>query len=448
MKPKSFTERGQALVIFALAAIGLFGIAGLAIDGSAKFSDRRHAQNAADTAAMTAARELARGNTANWDSIARDIADDNGYDGNLVTNTVWVYQCSNIPVGSPVDCGPYNGYSSYVQAVITSRVNTFFAKVIGINQTQNTVHTVSYWSEGGPLYPGMAFVQYKTSGTNCQGEFIVGGSGTVTVDGGSIFVNSSHTESSGCGAFTQTGCQTTLEVINGGGISAVGDIVTKPCNGNDLILASENEGETPIAFPPDPLPPPAECAVGTYGYVQNNYPTTGTSTIWPGKYDTLPPAQATEKIVVMKPGNYCIFEAVQVTGSNTEIYGSDIFIYIRYNSQKGTPLSFQGGTVEIDAPNTGDYEGYLIYVDPGSIVGGGYVGSSKTCKINGGSDDTFIGTILAPYCDFEINGGGNPDGFHAQLIAYTVHLNGNNSIYFLYDESFTAINQTKVGLMR
>ena len=448
MKPKSFTERGQALVIFALAAIGLFGIAALAIDGSAKFSDRRHAQNAADTAAMTAARELARGNTANWDSIARNIADENGYDGNLVTNTVWVYRCNNIPVSSPVDCGPYNGYSSYVQAVITSRVNTFFAKVIGINQTQNTVHTVSYWSEGGPLYPGMAFVQYKTSGTNCQGEFVVGGSGTVTVDGGSIFVNSNHSESSGCGAFTQTGCQTTLEVINGGGISAVGDIVTKPCNGNDLILASESEGETPIAFPPDPLPPPNECAVGTYGYVQNNFPTNGTSTIWPGKYDTLPPAQATEKIIVMKPGNYCIFEAVQVTGSNTEIYGSDVFIYIRYNSQKNTPLSFQGGTVHIDAPNTGDYEGYLIYVDPGAIVGGGYAGSSKTCKINGGADDTFTGTILAPYCDFEINGGGNPDGFHAQLIAYTVHLNGNNSIYFLYDESFTAINQTKVGLMR
>ena len=54
------SERGQALIIFALAAIGLFGIVGLAIDGSAKFSDRRHAQNAADTAALAAA--LAKAN--------------------------------------------------------------------------------------------------------------------------------------------------------------------------------------------------------------------------------------------------------------------------------------------------------------------------------------------------------------------------------------------------
>jgi Flp pilus assembly protein TadG len=75
MKLKLLQERGQALIIIALIAIGLFGIVALAIDGSVKFSDRRHAQNAADTAAMTAALELARGNTVNWDSIARNIAD-------------------------------------------------------------------------------------------------------------------------------------------------------------------------------------------------------------------------------------------------------------------------------------------------------------------------------------------------------------------------------------
>ena len=43
------SQRGQALVMIALAAIGLFAFAALAIDGSTIFSDRRHAQNAADT---------------------------------------------------------------------------------------------------------------------------------------------------------------------------------------------------------------------------------------------------------------------------------------------------------------------------------------------------------------------------------------------------------------
>ena len=47
MKPKLLVERGQALIVITLAAVGLFAVTGLAIDGSAKFSDRRHAQNAA-----------------------------------------------------------------------------------------------------------------------------------------------------------------------------------------------------------------------------------------------------------------------------------------------------------------------------------------------------------------------------------------------------------------
>src|SRR5258706_14868307 len=66
------TEKGQALVVVALAAIVLFGFASLAIDGSAAFSDRRHAQNAADTAAMAGALKYAR-SSGLW-SAAQDIA--------------------------------------------------------------------------------------------------------------------------------------------------------------------------------------------------------------------------------------------------------------------------------------------------------------------------------------------------------------------------------------
>src|SRR4026209_1716458 len=132
------SERGQALIIFALAAIGLFGIVGLAIDGSAKFSDRRHAQNAADTAALAAA--LAKSNAlidptktnaplecpptsgppsdvcAALQTAALDQAGNNGYDNNLVSNTVEVY--------APPISGYYTSDNTYVQVIITSHVNT------------------------------------------------------------------------------------------------------------------------------------------------------------------------------------------------------------------------------------------------------------------------------------------------------------------------------------
>ena len=61
------------------AAIGLFAIAGLAIDGTAKYSDRRHAQNAADAAALAGALSLGK-EEPDWKLKALDVADGNGYD--------------------------------------------------------------------------------------------------------------------------------------------------------------------------------------------------------------------------------------------------------------------------------------------------------------------------------------------------------------------------------
>ncbi len=49
------SEEGQALIIIALAAAVLFAFSALAMDGSMVFSDRRYAQNAADTAVLAAA---------------------------------------------------------------------------------------------------------------------------------------------------------------------------------------------------------------------------------------------------------------------------------------------------------------------------------------------------------------------------------------------------------
>ncbi|MFT3893908.1 MAG: Tad domain-containing protein [Anaerolineales bacterium] len=135
MKPNFFsTERGQALIIISLIAIGLVAIVGLAIDGSAKFSDRRHAQNAADTAVLAGGLARVSGDT-QWKLVALDRALSNGYNNNLLTNTVTVFSCEE--TGS--DCGPYAGNSDYIRVVVNSYARTYFVRVLGINRTHNTV---------------------------------------------------------------------------------------------------------------------------------------------------------------------------------------------------------------------------------------------------------------------------------------------------------------------
>ncbi len=191
---KLLKESGQALVVIALAAVVLFGFVALAIDGSAKFSDRRHAQNAADTAALAAALDLVNNRTADWKLDALQRAYDNGYTGDLVNNQVWVFKCSDAVAnrnGAPLNCGPYEGNPEYVDVVILSHVNTTFARVIGINQTHNLVSTVTYWNKRGPAYDGHLIVALKpTPCTGGNGNIKFSGSATITLDGGGAFVNS------------------------------------------------------------------------------------------------------------------------------------------------------------------------------------------------------------------------------------------------------------------
>ncbi len=207
MKPKSFNERGQALILIAFAAIALFAVAGLAIDGSNKYSDRRHAQNAADTAALSAA--LARANTLTNNpslsdtevcpngspgtlcqaisSAALNIADQNGYDNNLVSNEVRVYTCNH----PDSDCGPYDGNKNYVQVMITSYVNTYFMRVLGIDQSTNIVEAVALAGKGGAIANGASVVSMNPNPNCGNGSFAVGGNGEINLTGGGMFVNSS-----------------------------------------------------------------------------------------------------------------------------------------------------------------------------------------------------------------------------------------------------------------
>lgn len=214
MKPKLLEERGQALIVFALAAIGIFAIVGLAIDGSAKFSDRRHAQNAADTAVLAGALARVRAQEqtspalsaadikAAMELAALDRAESNGYDGNLVTNQVWVYSCDDIDPTSSGDCGPYNGDSKYLEVVIESHVNTYFARVIGIQQTHNTVRSIAVGGKlsgsGIPYDPNIFRGVWAgaSSGCDSQDYFLWGGSNYI-INGGVHSNNDMNLSSSG-----------------------------------------------------------------------------------------------------------------------------------------------------------------------------------------------------------------------------------------------------------
>ena len=445
------SEHGQALVIFALAAIGIFGIVALAIDGSAKFSDRRHAQNAADTAALAAAlakvNELTAGTsdlsptTNAWATCpppnnvlpspvcaavllaGLDRADSNGYDNDLVEDTVKIY--------SPPISGYYSGNTLYVQVIITSRVNTYFARVVGIPQTKNTVEAVALTKEGGPLYNGASIVSLNPS-PGCGSEsFKVSGSGEIRLSGGGIFVNSSAS----CG-FREPNC-TDFEIVSGGISSAGSPIDLDSCHAGSITT---DDSLSQFAIP-DEVDMPSEPTICTTQYPINQYTRSGDDvTLYPGYFTAFPPITNNSYRITLQPGTYCIDTSIHWTsGSFDTLTGSEITLYIT----SGHEFDMSGGTLDLSAPtsDTNDYAGYVIILD-------GEQSSIEDCSINGGGGGTITGTIFTPYCDIKVNGNSGTDSLSAQVIGWNVTLNGNNSLNFIYNPGDNAENKRKIGLMK
>src|SRR5919108_3960385 len=178
MKPKS-QERGQALVIIALAVVGLFGFSALAIDGSRVFSDRRHAQNAADTAALSAA--LAKIRLQDYVQAAEKRAESNSYvtDSNskvevhLCNDPLITTPCQGIPTtGEPEQQDPAN----YVQVKITSTIPATFGRIVGRQEFTNIVTAVAY---SGPVEPKPVINGSALAALKEEGKATLFGTGTV-----------------------------------------------------------------------------------------------------------------------------------------------------------------------------------------------------------------------------------------------------------------------------
>ena len=444
MKLNLFTERGQALILIALAGIALFGIAGLAIDGSAKFSDRRHAQNAADTAALAGALTLARSGDGSTCSTsvgysnsvvcsdvigdAWDRAQENGYDG-MLSSDVEVY---SPPIsGTFSDCNDVHfDCKDYVQVIITSHIDTWFMRVLGFQQTTNVVSAVAskISAYNNFNFGGNAIVALSPDGCALKAS----GTTNVVVNGGGMYSNSDEFCS-----FQKTTCSGSIDVNdengNTGIITMVGGVHlnTNCWDSSKALLDVGGSKQQPFPPPYAEIPEPAECS--TNGTKTNNN-SANTTTLTPGYFDTLPPSGQTKKTVYLTPGIYCVGSTMSTSGLDNftilppATFGdtNGVFIYIKpggsFTMNSTTNIQLWG-IRDVDSP----YFGYLVYVAPDYSLE-----NPSLCKINGSSISKFQGTFYAPYCDMNVNGGSGMT-LEAQIIGYTVDLTGASGVTLTYN---------------
>lgn len=120
--PRPERERGQVLVIFALALVAIVAMTGLVLDGGSTFVQRRSMQNVADAAALAGAYDYVNNaNSASAIAAAQAAAAANGY-----TNG------SNGVVVNVSLSGPDSDGATYVTASITKPHPNSFSGIVGM----------------------------------------------------------------------------------------------------------------------------------------------------------------------------------------------------------------------------------------------------------------------------------------------------------------------------
>ncbi len=409
------TERGQAIVLIALAIVGLVGLTGLSVDMGMSFANRRQAQNAADNAALSTALLAIRNEGATQSELeakAEDIMRANGFNPDDGTTTITVNRppadgpysnCSN-PPQEVRDQYPEFDCNEFIQIIINTETKTFFAPVVGINQTANRVEAVARAKppENTILFDGAAVVGLAPNGNSFEAK---SASTTWHINGGGIFGNYNVVRHKNSTVDMQSGyCVTAVNSAYTGGWTGA-----FPCT--PVI-----EGAPAYAYPDDitPLLPPIPACNGTA--------TVNGNTVSPeaGKDGSV---AAFIDGAHYEPGLYCINDANgnfhdTMTGTDVTFFITDTNFTFKFNG---------GGSMAFQAPTSGTYKGMLMFSDitPTPCT------QNIHYRGNGGAEN--IGTVFLPSACIDGRGNSEAHNIRSQIIGYRVTSNGTGDLYVTFN---------------
>jgi Flp pilus assembly protein TadG len=417
-------EKGQTTMVMAFfLGTFLLGFVALGIDIQSLFHAKRMAQAAADAAAMAAAEESSNGTTAEQNA-ANAMAKLNGFDTTLAKNPATV--TLSVPSG-----GNYSGSSSYIQAIVSMPIPTFFMDVIKTKFATMTVSARAVAAAGQTSPTCVCLV--GTTGTDLN------------------LSNDAQLTPSGCGTTVDSSSSNAVTIVGGSTLSglSIGSVSTNWDNSGNVntggSIASGTkvvEGISTSCSPPLPTVPTysaSQCTADPlthYGNGGSSYsvgPGSTYSTTQTGSlvcYNSLTVGTNGDN-VNLNPGIYVLnggelhFESGSGNASNTG--GNGVFFYL----VGGASLVIDNGAnVNLTAPTSGTYAGALIFQDPAD---------TQTISIQGGSNTSFNGAVYAPSAGVTL-GNGSGTAIDADLVAKTLTMNGGGTLSSSATSNFGTLN--------
>lgn len=448
MDKKRSTESGQAIVLLVISIVVLLGFTALAIDGGMLYSDRRRAKNAADTAALAGAGEVASKlqvaqlSYLNWNcsTVLNNVAssattaavyraDSNGYeidgifaDGNGVQIT-----CTD-EYGYPVS----RRYVD-VRTGITAETETSFAHLLYSSPLQNYVESAVRVAT--PPNFGAGFALLALNEAACQGGqngLIFSGRAEVTIQDGSAYTNCclygngnrfavTTTVGGSVGYYDDDGTvcdpQGTLDNITsvkpGGDIYEDLGLETPSCEGEGEYTEEEIDGETWRVYSP-----------GTYTSISSS-----------PQYD-----------IKLLPGLYCLTgspNAFRVTSGDLWAHGVTIFVESGGVTVTGGEIEMSAPCTSYDALNNPDAGSCSDAADPYPDPALPYIliymneGNTNPVALEGNGDSIFAGTIYSPDGTVVLRGTSDTQTFETQVVALNIEVTGSGIVNIDFDDTNT-----------
>lgn len=473
------SERGQALLIVAFSMIVLLGICALVFDLGMSWMLRRHEQNAADPAAVAAARYIEEGDSAatrlKMQTAACFYSKQNGFFSDDDDTCTAARLAGDLQVLWPPagpHAGDFAGRPEMVLVVLKDTHPSFFGRIFG--QDDATVTTGAVAARESTSANSNSLVALDP--TSCAAGK-VHGNGRVVIEpvenpdtgepysGGYIHVNSSC----GSGAYDNA-CSNAGGALKKSGNA--GSLITTPhvyihgtCEVNGGTMTSPvTEGAPQIGDPLAGLIGPRQedypagyCPkkVGSMIVYNEMLPTADGCTTINGTTITLTPGVyyggwkfSGHNTVKLQPGIYIIAGGgIGDSGAAIDSIGADpttdparVLIFSTDNTTDPTCNSTiarcRQGEIKISGQSSlkiwgldsGPWRGLLFWQDgDGSNPAAGI-------SVTGQGSMNLAGTIYAPGADVKLEGNGVSTSVLAvQIISWTWDIGGNGDLYMPYD---------------
>jgi len=448
---------GKTLVLFALLLPLLLGMVGLAIDGGLLLAAYRQTQNAADTAALSAAYDL-------LNNLSAASAQTNGANYVQTNNNM---AKATVTINVPPSSGPHAGSANFAEALVSYPYQTSFIQLLGVNTNQTIGARAVAGLEGSSTGAGITTLQQSTTSGGGNVGITVSGGSTVTVNG--AIVDNATTAS----ALNVSGTVSATSVSVSGGSNAGSGTITSYTTGAPLSPSTNTGVNYFDAFANLPVPTTSTGVNpngGYYGVVAvsgdvshtfspgiyfNITVTNGaTVTFNPGIYTFAAGGSITVTngaTVTFNPGIYVLAGGGLNVDNTSSVNGSGVMFYNTAKSYSAVPSAAsptpitrlndeaapgglgalpndrgvvnQYGSITINAgpgwnvnpsTNSGNtYSGILIFQDRSN---------TQPITVSGGTSTNPIGTIYAPNTLVNVS-----SGSFTQLIVGSLNVNGGTT---------------------